>query len=229
MIIPKINFPFYGIIIVLSVFIGMYYIYFNLKKDGYKNKQILMYFIMYIVFAFVCGKMYTSLVYGEESFLYAGLSAYGGLVGVVIAAIIFERIIPTDGSITKYTILSLPLVYGLTKIACSIVGCCGGIPYNGLFKIKYINTLDIWQFPIQIVETIVFIILFILLNKFKRNKYINYISLLIVCIIKFLLDFLRYEHIKLLITRNQIFSIILFFIIIIVFIINKFKTSSNKN
>ena len=213
MIIPKINFPFYGIIIVLSVFIGMYYIYFNLKKDGYKNKQILMYFIMYIVFAFVCGKMYTSLVYGEESFLYAGLSAYGGLVGVVISAIIFERIIPTDGSITKYTILSLPLVYGLTKIACSIVGCCGGIPYNGLFKIKYINTLDIWQ----------------LLNKFKRNKYINYISLLIVCIIKFLLDFLRYEHIKLLITRNQIFSIILFFIIIIVFIINKSKTSSNKN
>ena len=127
MIIPKINFPFYGIIIVLSVLIGMYYIYFNLKKDGYKNKQILMYFIMYIVFAFVCGKMYTSLVYGEESFLYAGLSAYGGLVGVVISAIIFERIIPTDGSITKYTILSLPLVYGLTKIACSIVGCCGGV------------------------------------------------------------------------------------------------------
>lgn len=227
MIIPKINFPFYGIIIVLSILVGMFYIYSNLRKDKFDNKQILMYFIMYVAFAFVFGKIYTSLVYLESGFLEAGLSAYGGLVGVVIAAIIFEKIIPTNGSITKYTIISLPLVYGLTKIACSIVGCCGGIPYTGIFKVKYLNALNIWQFPIQIVEAITFIVLFLILNKFKNNKYINYIVLILVSIIKFLLDFLRYEHINILITRNQIFSILLLVIVLIVFVINKISLKKN--
>ena len=221
MIIPKINFPFYGIIIVLSVFIGMAYIYFNLRKDGYHNKQVLYYFIMYISFAFVFGKMYTIYAYGEGNLLTAGLSAYGGLIGVVIASIVFEKILPSDGNIIKYTILSLPLVYGLTKIACSIVGCCGGIPYDGIFKVKYINSLNIWQFPIQIVEVVVFLIVFFICNCFKKRKNIHYIVLIVVSVFKFLLDFLRYDHISILITKNQIFSIILLFIIFIVYFTKK--------
>ena len=57
------------------------------------------------------GKIYTVFAYGEDNILTAGLSAYGGLIGVVIASIIFEKILSTDGKIIKYTILSLPLVY----------------------------------------------------------------------------------------------------------------------
>lgn len=201
----------------------MLYIYKNLKKEKHKNKQILLYFIMYIAFAFICGKIYTVLAYNETTFIKASLSAYGGLIGVVIASIIFERIIPTKGDIIKYTILSLPLVYGLTKIACFIVGCCGGIPYNGLFKIKYVDVQNIWQFPIQITETIVFIIIFIICHKLKDNKNINYITLILVSIFKFLLDFLRYDHIDILITKNQIFSIVLLLVTIIVYIINRRK------
>lgn len=223
MIIPKFNFPFYGIIIVLSILIGMIFIYYNIKKSGYKNKQILLYFIMYITFAFIFGKLYTIFAYGEGNIITAGLSAYGGLIGVIIAAIIFEKILPTKNRTIKYTILSLPLVYGLTKLACSIVGCCGGIPYNGIFKVKYLSHEGIWQFPIQITETILFLLLFIICYKLKDNKYINYIVLISVSILKFLLDFLRYEHIKILITRNQIFSIILLIVTIIVFIYYKKK------
>ena len=223
MIIHRINFPFYGIIIVLSVIIGMLYIYCNLKKDGYKNKQILLYFIMYIAFAFICGKMYTVLAYRENDILSAGLSAYGGLIGVVIGSIIFEKILPTDGKIIKYTILSLPLVYGLTKIACFIVGCCGGIPYEGIFKIKYVDVLNIWQFPIQLTEVIVFILIFIFCQIFNKNKNINYIVLVLVSIFKFLLDYLRYEHINIFITANQVFSIILLLVTIIVYIVYKKK------
>ena len=228
MIIPKFSFPFYGIIIVLSIFIGMFFIYYNLRKEGEKNKQILLYFIMYIAFAFICGKMYTVFAYGEGNIITAGLSAYGGLTGVVVAAIIFEQILPTNKKIIKYTILSLPLVYGLTKIGCSIVGCCGGIPYNGIFKIKYINALNIWQFPIQIVEVIVFLLIFLICLLMKNKKNINYIVLIFVSIFKFLLDFLRYDHINIIITRNQMFSIFLFLITIIVFIICKNKKLSKK-
>ena len=201
----------------------MLYIYKNLKKENHKNKQILLYFIMYIAFAFICGKIYTVLAYNETTFIKASLSSYGGLIGVVIASIIFEHIIPTKGNIIKYTILSLPLVYGLSKIACFVVGCCGGIPYNGIFKVKYVDVQNIWQFPIQITETIVFIIIFIICHKLKDKKDINYITLILVSIFKFLLDFLRYDHINILITKNQIFSIVLLLITIIVYIINRKK------
>ena len=43
---------------------------------------------MYISFAFVCGKIYTVFAYGEDNILTAGLSAYGGLIGVVIAIVV---------------------------------------------------------------------------------------------------------------------------------------------
>lgn len=226
MIISKIKFPFYGIIIVLSIIIGMLYIYINVKKTGYKDKQVLLYFIMYISFAFVFGKMYTVFAYGDVSFLYAGLSAYGGLVGVVVASIIFEKILSVDGAIIRYTILSLPLVYGLSKVACFIVGCCGGIPYDGIFKVKYIDMLNVWQFPIQIVETIVFLLIFVFCHQLRKSKNINYIVLILVSIFKFLLDFLRYDHIGILFTRNQIFSGILLLIVVIVYIYNNKKSFS---
>ena len=96
----------------------------------------------------------------------------------------------------KYTILSLPLVYGLTKIACFIAGCCGGIPYEGIFKVKYVDALNIWQFPIQITESIIFLLIFIVCHFFKKNNNINYIAMTLVYIFKFLLDFLRYDHIN---------------------------------
>lgn len=217
MIIPKIKIPLYGIIIVLSIFIGMLYIYIELKKNKINKKEICYYYIIYISFAFICGKIYTLLIYGlEESLWEVGLSAYGGLIGVVIGSIIFEKILYCNKEIIKYTVLSLPLVYGLTKIACFISGCCGGIPYNGIFKVKYINGLNIYQFPIQIVETIVFLLLFCICHKNRNKKNIAYITLILVSIIKFLLDFLRYEHTNIFLSRNQFFSIILLLAIIII-------------
>lgn len=218
----RLSFFLYTIFILLSIIIGMIYIYKNIKKET-NNKQIIYFFLMYLSFAIICGKMYTVLAYGKDNILTAGLSSYGGLFGVVIAAIVFEKIIPTSNSIIKYTILSLPLVYGISKIGCSIVGCCGGIPYTGIFKIKYIYGLNIWQFPIQIIESVISLIIFIICKKYKNSKNINYIVLIVVSITKFILDFLRYDHINILITQNQIFSIIIFLVTISLYLLKKLK------
>ena len=53
MIIHKFNFPFYGIFIVAAIIVGMLYVYFTLKKAGYIFKEVLLYFVMYIYFAFI--------------------------------------------------------------------------------------------------------------------------------------------------------------------------------
>ena len=224
MIFNKINFPIYGIIILLSVVIGMLYVYVSLRKDNYKDKNILLYFLMYITFSIVLGKMFTIVTDSNvNNFLTAGLSSYGGLIGVIAAAIIFEKILPTNNKIIKYSIISLPLIYGLTKIACFIVGCCYGIPYNGIFSITYTHGLNKPLFPIQITETIVFLIIFIICHKLRNNKNTIYIPIILVSMFKFILDFLRCDHITRSITVNQIFSVILLIGTIIVFIYTKNK------
>ncbi len=206
----KLNFPFYGIIVILSVVIGIIYIYRSLKKEGYNNKNLLLYFLMYVIFAFSFGKYYTMLTDpNTTSFFKSGLSSYGGLVGTILAAIIFEKILPSDKKIIKYTIIALPLIYGLTKIACFVSGCCYGIPYDGFLAVTYVDRLNINVFPVQIIETIAFVLIFIYCNKNKEKENIVYITLYLTVIMKFLLDFLRYDHLTIPITTNQIFSIII--------------------
>ena len=203
----------YNLIIVTSVIIGMIYIYLSLKKDKCEYKKIYLFFIMYVVFAFVFGKLYTFIISGNNSFLKSGLSSYGGL----IASIVFEKIHPTNSKIIKYTALSLPLVYSGTKVACFLAGCCYGIPYNGIFSVTYVDGLNISLFPIQIAETISFLVIFIVCNSLKKNKWITYIT-------KLFLDMLRYDHLRILITPNQIASIGLLVIVIAVYIYNFAKS-----
>ncbi len=226
----KLNFSLYGIIIILSIVIGTIYIYRSLKKEGYSNKNIFLYFLMYVMFALFFGKFYTMVTNPEETkFLTAGLSAYGGLVGTILAAIIFEKILPCDNKIIKYSILALPLIYSLTKIACFVSGCCYGIPYDGFLSVTYVDGLNINVFPIQITETVAFLILFLFCNKFKDKENIEYITLILTAILKFLLDFLRYDHLTISITTNQIFSIILIILTILIWIYNRFIFNKIKN
>ena len=144
-------------------------------------------------------------------------------VNFVLSSIIcpIKQIVPTNKKIIKYTIISLPLTYAIGKIACFVAGCCYGIPYNGIFNVIYKDDLNIGLFPIQLLETIVFIIIFIICNKLKNNKNIIYITIFISTIAKFLLDFLRYEHINKIITANQIFSIVILIVLLIIIIIRK--------
>ena len=226
MVISKQTFPFYGIILLISIVISLFYIYRMLKKENIKDKNIYLYILLYGLFAIVFGKFYTMITSNEYNILKAGLSSYGGLIGVILASIIFEFIVPTNKKIIKYTIISLPLTYGIGKIACFIAGCCYGIPYNGLFNVVYKDGLNIPLFPIQITETIVFIMIFIICNKLRNNKNIIYITIFISTIAKFLLDFLRYEHINKIITTNQIFSLVIIIVLIIIVIIKKLKKTS---
>lgn len=222
MVISKQTFPFYGIILLISMSLGLFYIFRMLKKEGIKDKNIYLYILLYGTFAFVFGKLYTIVTSNfKYNMLNAGLSSYGGLIGVVLSCIIFELILPTNKKIIKYTIVSLPLTYGIAKIGCFIAGCCYGIPYNGIFNVVYKDDLNISLFPVQITETIVFIIIFIICNKLKNNKNIIYITTFISVIAKFLLDFLRYEHINKILTTNQIFSIFILVIILLIVIIKK--------
>ena len=225
MVIPSFKFPFYAVMILSSIIIGCLYIFFSLRKEKMKVKEIFLFFLLLTISALMFGKFFTMVTdHGTKDFLKVGFSSYGGLIGVIFAAICFEFIVPSEKKIIKYSILSLPLIYSISKIGCTIVGCCGGIPYDGFLAVTYSAKQNISQFPIQALEVISFMILFLILNKLKNKKSIIYITIVSCAILKFLLDFLRYEHVNKLFSVNQIFSIILVVITIIVWIIVKRKS-----
>lgn len=223
MIINKINFPIYNIIIIISVLSGLLYILLSLYNDKLLNKKIIIFVIMFFIFSFFGGKLYTYLLFDyDASLLKSSLSSYGGLVFAILSAIIYEKIFKGEKNVIKYTILSLPLIYSFTKIACAINGCCYGIEYDGVFSVIYPHVMNKPLFPVQALEVIVFFITFIICNKNKNRKDITYITLLLISVFKYLIEFLRYGNTSL-INQNQIFSIILFVITIIVYCINHFN------
>ena len=59
----------YNLIIVTSVIIGMVYIYLSLKKDKCEYKKIYLFFIMYVIFAFIFGKLYIYIATRKHSLI----------------------------------------------------------------------------------------------------------------------------------------------------------------
>lgn len=218
----------YGAILIASIFVGMGYVLGSLKNEFKKNKMMFMYFILYIMCALIFGKLYTAYAYAGISVLAAGLSAYGGLIGVIVAAIIFEKIFPLEGRLVDASIMSLPLVYGLSKLACFVGGCCGGFRYEGFMSIKYPHVMNIPQFPVQLLETICSLIVFGVCFALRKKKGIRYITLILTALTKFLLDFLRYDHMEKGITPNQVFSIILILITVASWIIEVLRNRKLK-
>ena len=66
--------------------------------------------------------------------------------------------------------------------------------------------------------------IFIVCNSLKKNKWITYITLIVTILTKLFLDMLRYDHLRILITPNQIASIGLLVIVIAVYIYNFAKS-----
>lgn len=214
------DFSLYATAIITSIMLGLIFMYFNSRKQNL-SKEYLFYLIIYILVGIIVGAKYFDYFaninkYKTFKFLSLGLSSYGAVIGITIMIFIYSKQFKKD----FYTILSLimqsvPLIYGISKIGCFLAGCCYGIEYNGPLNVvyKYSNSAPkgIKLFPIQIIEAIVFIIIFIIFYKKRKNtnKKKSVGELFIVCgTAKFLLDFFRHTHMYQLISINQITSIL---------------------
>ncbi len=223
MVINKINFPIYSIFILLSILIGCIYIYFYLKNRKIKKRDILLFIFLIAFFALIGGILISFVINKDKS-----LSSYAGAIAVIIAGLFYEKINPHKKDYITSSILSLPLIYSIGKIGCFFAGCCNGLPYNGIISVTYTNGLNVPQIPIQLIESVIFMTLFILLNIMNKNKTkdITLLCIMSCAFVKFLLDFLRYEHINISITKNQIISLIFIIIVMIYMIYERLKKKS---
>ena len=228
--------PVYGIFVVTGILSGLYIIYKKVKTLNYKKEENYG-LILYILLGTLFGAKYFTLLtnfnkYKDNiDFNKIGLSSYGAAIGILILLIIFAKQYKKNFKELINNILpAIPLMYGISKIGCFLAGCCYGIKYNGPLSITYKYSLsapkNISLFPIQIIETITFILIYLYISKKKKeNKNIISITLLFCGLAKFLLDYLRINHIGKILTINQIVSIPF----IITGLILYFKEKSKNN
>lgn len=210
----------YGILLGVSFLLNIvfvFYIFKNIKMKLYEKVCLLVFESWGFV---IGGKLFTYLTNLKEynSFDFYSLSfsslgaVIGGMLGLLIFAFVFKKSIRF---IYERTLIILPLMYSVGKLGCFIVGCCYGIPYSGIGSVIYHNStvapLGVSLFPVQLIESIIFLLLFIfILYRFKKGKYSLEILIILCGIFKFLLDFLRSSHNGFL-SVNQIVCLIFIF------------------
>lgn len=235
------DFPIYRMCFILALIAGGTCIYKTLKKEGFEKNIITFVLLFGGIFSLIGGKIFTIITSpnSDLNIFTASFSSYGGAIGLIISAIILNKVYrKRERELMMAHILSLPIIYAICKVGCFFVGCCYGIPYDGIFSVSYIYTNDIFPFcpaeiytngpyfPIQLVEAITFILIFILCLKIYTNKstkkYTNSVVLGLVGIVKFSLDYLRTSHIGIVLSANQWVSIFfVLFAIILLFLEKK--------
>ncbi|MBO4510103.1 MAG: prolipoprotein diacylglyceryl transferase [Lachnospiraceae bacterium] len=223
----------YGIIIVSSILIGCFAAACLMKYSGARKETIFYTVVINIVMILAFSLMLSVLLTG--SILKMGFVAVGGAAGLLFG-ITFSAILHKDHSRECFSawIISAPLMYGLSKIACHLTGCCKGIEYKGLINVRYKKLTGGPFFPAQITETVVFILIFliglILYLRMKDKLKAAVVVMVISAAAKFGLDYLRYTHVGVIISDNQIMIICLSVItIIVVHFLNKSNIFERSN
>jgi len=208
------------------------------KKFEFSKDQIIGALVYENIGIIVGAKLLTFIqdyqLYGKFDFYSLGLSSYGGIIGAIICLIIFSFQFKKPIKDMLFTFMpSVPLMYAIGKIGCFLIGCCYGIEYTGWGNVVYnyspIDHQHTHSFPVQLVEAIFFISIFVyMINRIIKNKF-NWktlgISFILCGLAKFTLDYLRISHVGIVLSLNQIISIL--FIIVGVILIIKNKRTLN--
>jgi phosphatidylglycerol:prolipoprotein diacylglycerol transferase len=173
--------------------------------------------------------------------LKSGFVFYGGLVGGILGILIYSKIYKISfEKLCMILIPVVPLFHFFGRIGCLLAGCCYGIEYIGIGNIVF-NNSDLAPngmplFPVQIVESICNLIIFIIIlmtyKKFKGTYKTIALYFNLYSIVRFILEFYRGDAqrgILLGISTSQWISIGIFIIGIFLFIYdNKQNHTSNK-
>lgn len=172
--------------------------------------------------------------------IFGGSVFYGGLLGGMLVSYVYAKKSKMNvQEVFNLVIPVVPLFHFFGRIGCFLVGCCYGVESNIGFT--YTHSLvpmadNVCRFPIQLVEALFNLILFIVLAVFSHKKIMKnqlvYIYFIAYPVARFIFEFFRgdmYRGFLFGLSTSQIISIILFVITIILIIrkkISKDKASS---
>jgi phosphatidylglycerol:prolipoprotein diacylglycerol transferase len=166
-----------------------------------------------------------SVINSFENFLTAvnlvlgGNVFYGGLLGGILAAMIILKTRPRYRYLLDIVTPAIPLFHFFGRIGCFLAGCCFGIEsafgftaYHSI--IEEANGLN--RFPVQLLEALVNLVLFVILDNFRRKNVFRqnllYVYLLFYSVARFFIEFLRgdeYRGFVFFLSTSQIISILI--------------------
>jgi phosphatidylglycerol:prolipoprotein diacylglycerol transferase len=166
-----------------------------------------------------------SVINSFENFLTAvnliwgGNVFYGGLLGGILAAMIILKIKPHYRYLLDIAVPAIPLFHFFGRIGCFLAGCCFGIESTFGFT-AYHSIIDeangIHRFPVQLLEAFFNLVLFFILDNFRRKNLfrqnILYLYLLFYSVARFFIEFLRgdeYRGFVFVLSTSQIISILI--------------------
>jgi len=131
-----------------------------------------------------------------------GFVYFGGLFGAVFGVWVYAKQYKLKaGTMIDIIAPALPLIHGFGRVGCFFAGCCYGRPINPPFGVYFQNSPvaphDIALFPVQLLEAVLNMILFVIMYiKFrKKETHQEAITFYLIgySILRFLLEFFRYD------------------------------------
>jgi len=164
--------------------------------------------------------------------LQGGFVFYGGLIGGVLGIYIYSKSFKISfNDLSNIFIAVIPIFHSIGRIGCLLAGCCYGREYNGFGSITFYNTnlapTGVPLFPIQIVESIcnliIFIIVLLTYKKFKGTYKTIALYSVLYSVVRFSLEFFRGDAVRgiIVLSTSQWISIVLFIVGIALFINDK--------
>ncbi len=216
----------YAIFFLLSLFVGFITFALILRKRGVSRQIVMLDACLNIMLVLYLGMMFTLVVSGFKNFAFSSL---GGALGIILSTFIMSKVTKLYAeALWDAMLMVTPLIYGISKLGCFRVGCCGGIPYSGPMAVTYHGERSYIQdysvFPVQLLETIVFFILFLLsifvIRKMKGRKSRGRLVLIILfAFAKFAMDYLRISHVGQILSPNQIVCVLIILVSLFLFFV----------
>lgn len=207
--------PWYGLMMVIGLLIGGGLACFLVWKAGKSVLEFYISMLYAILFGILGAKLLYLFVARDEiqwnmifnkeyftSLMRSGFVFYGGLITGVLAMFLVKKLHKIDVfSFAGYALPCLPIIHGFGRIGCHLSGCCYGRPYDGMGSVTYRDSIaapnGISLFPVQLTEALCnFLLAGVLLiysRKTKDTRRVLYVYLMIYGIVRFSLEFLRYD------------------------------------
>lgn len=211
--------PMYGIMLAIGFLVCSVISWYRTKKRGKNGDNLILIAAFLFGFAMIGGVLfYLFVTYtpaqilaliraGEwEALLQGGIVFYGALIGGVIGAVVGSRVAHDD--IRDYLdiiVPTIPLGHALGRIGCFCAGCCYGRPTQSAIGVVYSHPVGgapvgIALLPVQLFESAVLILIFIILMTVSRKTESRYLTTVLYCLLygiaRFVLEFFRYDSIR---------------------------------
>lgn len=209
--------PSYGLLIIIGIVLANIIAYKLIHKKKHDINEFIIIEAYTFLGAFIGAKLlYLFVSYQEiewhkildchylNQLMRGGFVFYGGLFGGLLFALLAGKIhkLQVTDYIRSYIFL-IPFIHTFGRIGCFMAGCCYGIPYKGFGAVVYpkesLAPSGVFLFPVQLIEAILLlsisITIYLLQAKYEWNYTIE-LYLIAYAIIRFILEYLRYDDVR---------------------------------